>query len=1303
MSDGSISLGPDPEVVKEVFADACELPPDGRAPFLDDRCGGDLQLRTEVEALLRLHESSSRFLSDPPAAVEKVQRLVLADGVPDTLPRCVGPFKLVQLLGEGGFGAVYRAEQEQPVRRSVALKIIKLGMDTKQVIARFEAERQALAMMDHPNIAKVLDAGATETGRPYFVMELVHGVPITQYCDAHRLTIRQRLELFIPVCLAVGHAHQKGVIHRDIKPSNVLVETYDDAPLPKVIDFGIAKATSASTTAGATHTGIRHFIGTLEYMSPEQADLRDPAIDTRSDIYSLGVLLYELLTGSAPFDGEMLRSKGYSEAQRILREVPPPRPSSRVSTPAENREFVSAHRGGDTHRLAALLRGDLDRVLLKCLEKDRERRYPTAAALAEDIRRHLDGQPVWAGPVTAAYRFRKFVRRHTVGVAAAAGVALALVAAVVGTTTGLLRAQAAGRTAQLARQRAELNAAQARWEAQRAFAISAFLRDIFALVEPESGTGGENAKVDEILRRAADCIDANFRDRPEEQMLARRMLGEACGRIFLHDMAVEQLRRAHELSVALPGGATSERSLDLAAEWAMTMYLASQGDKALPLARSTLAACRQNLGEGHPVTWEAMHACALCVSQTGDSDECYQLLKRLVVVAGKSAEGRRADRLGRYLCNWSASLRDHGDYAAASAALRDAAGIIQNDAFRPAAHIPPTAAEDQFPGAWLRVLGDRSMDVLNGSAWISKQMVEGGDFPEALPLVRRYIAEALRVAGKGTPAIAFRLEDEAMLLLRAADREGAARTLSRAIDMSRKIYGYDTTSARTRWRTWTMYCNPLLTAGWRSAALRNQLWCALDDLLRDNPPGHLTPQEVPIDRLRFKLIRWSDSAPQLGGLLIAEGDLDQLKSLADPAPGLYLLGLEVPRPGDVPLRRANWLLLVPWSIEFHAIPRFDDIRTEPTGYDRNWPTATAAYERRETLGLALHDGLALTTEAPRRLHWFTAIATTRIELPAGRYRFSASSDDGVRLSVDGKRVIDLWTSHPSHTDDALIDLEGGRHELRVDFFQGVGGYVLWLQAAPMTPSAKEAALALGGGVPAVDFLIQFATQVSMEEPHAAGHRFTRAGALARVGRFRDAADEYARLIDINPTDHYPWYMRAVLLGYVGEDAEYRRVLDGMFGRFSSSTDPLVIIRLLIACGMRPQAPADQDRLRLLVDRATSTKILRPEEPFLELLSAMVRYRLGEAEKSVDLLRDHLARTPTEPGSRRAAAWLYLAMAENHLGHEADALAALAQADGLIKTQVPLAGVDDLGPHSFYVELWLLCHTAWKEANETIAR
>jgi serine/threonine protein kinase len=339
-------------------------------------------------------------------------------------------------------GTVYMAEQTQPVKRLVALKLIKAGMDTRQVLARFGAERQALALMDHPNIARVLDAGATETGRPYFVMELVKGVPITRYCDDRRLTLRERLELFVPVCQAVQHAHQKGVIHRDLKPSNILVAQYDGRPVPKVIDFGVAKATGPRLTEQTLYTEFGSVVGTLEYMSPEQAELNQLDIDTRSDVYSLGAILYELLTGSTPLGPERLKAAAFVEMLRVIREEDSPRPSARLST-TEELPSIAACRQVEPRKLSALVRGELDWIVMKALEKDRNRRYDTANGLALDVQRYLADEPVSACPPSARYRFRKFARRHKAAVLSAGIVVLVLGLGIIGTSCGLFLAKRA--------------------------------------------------------------------------------------------------------------------------------------------------------------------------------------------------------------------------------------------------------------------------------------------------------------------------------------------------------------------------------------------------------------------------------------------------------------------------------------------------------------------------------------------------------------------------------------------------------------------------------------------------------------------------------------------------------------------------------------------------------------------------------------------------------------------------------------------------------------------------------------------
>ena len=416
-----------------------------RRELLDRHCGADEALRAEVERMLEASDRAGSFL-DRPAVAVGVSTIVprpseesAAAVLPDATGSVIGPYKLLQRIGEGGMGTVYMAEQTQPVRRRVALKVIKPGMDSRQVIARFEAERQALAMMDHANIARVLDAGATESGRPYFVMELVHGMPITAYCDDNHLTPRQRLELFVPVCQAIQHAHQKGIIHRDIKPSNVMITLYDGKPVPKVIDFGVAKATEQKLTERTLFTQYGTLVGTLEYMSPEQAEMSALGVDTRSDIYSLGVLLYELLTGSTPLSHKRVKEAAFAEILRLIREEEPPRPSTRLTDSGEALASISARRHMEPARLTKLVRGELDWIVMKTLEKDRNRRYETASGLAMDVQRYLADEPVQACPPSATYRFRKFARRNRRAVVTAAAVALAAVVAVAGLATSTLR------------------------------------------------------------------------------------------------------------------------------------------------------------------------------------------------------------------------------------------------------------------------------------------------------------------------------------------------------------------------------------------------------------------------------------------------------------------------------------------------------------------------------------------------------------------------------------------------------------------------------------------------------------------------------------------------------------------------------------------------------------------------------------------------------------------------------------------------------------------------------------------------
>src|SRR5262245_30816616 len=445
----------------------------------------------------------------------------------------------LEQIGEGGFGLVFVAEQSEPVRRKVALKLLKPGMDTEQVIARFEAERQALAMMDHPHIARIFDGGCTRgepggvsAGRPYFVMELVKGLAITEFCDTNHLTPRQRLELFTQVCQAVQHAHQKGVIHRDLKPSNVLVSRHDSTAVVKVIDFGIAKALGETLTDKTLFTGMAQMIGTPQYMSPEQAGMSDLDVDTRSDIYSLGVLLYELLTGTTPFAKERFQQAGYDEIRRIIREEEPPRPSTRLAGSTDTLASISAQRQTEPTRLTKLVRGELDWIVMKCLEKDRNRRYETANALALDVQRYLADEPVEACPPSTWYRFRKFVRRHKRSVAAASFIVFLLLCGVTGTTIGLTRATAAEKLASGRLVQVEAEKERADEERDVAQAVNDFLRELLSQVDLDAQPGDQGPrdpeiKVRTVLDRASKSVGTRFANKPLVEAAIRLTLASA--------------------------------------------------------------------------------------------------------------------------------------------------------------------------------------------------------------------------------------------------------------------------------------------------------------------------------------------------------------------------------------------------------------------------------------------------------------------------------------------------------------------------------------------------------------------------------------------------------------------------------------------------------------------------------------------------------------------------------------------------------------------------------------------------------
>jgi serine/threonine-protein kinase len=689
----------------EIFSEALELTSaEERADYLDRVCGSDRSLRGRVDELLRAHVEDDDFLESPAAPPTITVDSRPLDEGPGTI---IGPYKLREQIGEGGMGVVYVAEQAKPVRRKVALKIIKPGMDTKQVVARFEAERQALAMMDHPNIAKVHDGGTTDSGRPYFVMELVRGLPITEYCDAERLSIRERLELFVLVCRAVQHAHQKGIIHRDLKPSNILVTLHDGVPVPKVIDFGVAKATGQSLTERTIYTAFTQLVGTPLYMSPEQVELSGLDVDTRSDIYSLGVLLYELLTGTTPYDSEILKKAAFDEMRRIIREEEPPKPSTRLSTLGATLTATAAGRSSEPRQLNRSVQGELDWIVMKSLEKDRRRRYETANDFASDVMRYLTDKPVDACPPSAWYRFTKFVRRNRAGLTTATLVAVALLA---GTAVSVWQAMKARDAAAEASQRAE--------ESRQV--VDYLTKDVFgAAPGKKSKKSGRSLTVGELLDDADATVGERFRNRPLVEASVRMGLADLY--TTLRDLlgrGEQNAARAVEIREHYLGP-EHPATLEALAEQALILCLSRDPQKHLDaerIARRVLASRRRVLGPAHPDTLAIQARLAQALLYLRRVDEAEDLATQ--------AEGLAVHFLGP-------------EHDVTLVARHILAGVVwRHDVDRAEALLRSVVAvHDQTPG----ILDRESLAALAALS----SLVAGGDLEEArrvqLKTVNRYI------------------------------------------------------------------------------------------------------------------------------------------------------------------------------------------------------------------------------------------------------------------------------------------------------------------------------------------------------------------------------------------------------------------------------------------------------------------------------------------------------------------------------------------------------------------------------------
>jgi eukaryotic-like serine/threonine-protein kinase len=669
----------------------------------------------------------------------------------------IGPYRLLQQVGEGGMGVVWLAEQIRPVRRQVALKVIKLGMDTAQVVARFEAERQALAIMEHPAVARVFDAGVTPQGRPYFAMEYVRGEPITTYCQRHRLPTSERINLFLQVCDGVQHAHQKGIIHRDLKPSNVLVTMQDNHAVPKIIDFGLAKATTQHLTERTLFTELGVLIGTPEYMSPEQAEMTGLDIDTRTDVYALGVILYELLTGVLPFEGKSLREKGLDEIRRIIREVDPPRPSVRVTTLAAPAPPAQSLRR-DVARLASQLRGDLDCITMKALEKDRTRRYGSVPDLAADLRRHLDNLPVLASPPSTVYRLSRFMRRHRVGVAAAATLVVLLFA---------FAATMAFQARRIAQQRDRALAAerQSIQEAELARQVSSFLVDLFKVSDP-SEARGNRITAREILDKGSTRITQELKDHPAVQGRLMATMGRVYTSLGLYDQARLLLQDA----LAIRRRTLGEQHLEVAEsldDLGSLQYEIGNLGEAERLLRDALALRRRTLGDEHLDTANTENhlAMALRRKETPEANAEVEQLYRSALAARRKVLGADDRAIAESLNDLGLLFsQNKRDYAAAEPLFREALEINR------------------------RAFGNDHLEVsitLNNLALLLR---DTGRYTEAESLLREALVIDRHVLGEEHPAVGVVFNNLANVLERKGDLPGAESMYRDALALRRKAF-----------------------------------------------------------------------------------------------------------------------------------------------------------------------------------------------------------------------------------------------------------------------------------------------------------------------------------------------------------------------------------------------------------------------------------------------------------------------------------------------------------------------------------
>jgi serine/threonine protein kinase/tetratricopeptide (TPR) repeat protein len=1162
----------------------------------------------------------------------------------------IGRYKLLEKIGEGGYGVVYMAEQTEPIRRRVALKVIKLGMDTKQVIARFEAERQALALMDHPNIAKVLDAGATETGRPYFVMELVQGIRITDYCDENGLSAKDRLDLFIQVCYAIQHAHQKGIIHRDIKPSNILVTLHDGVPVPKVIDFGIAKATEQPLTDQTSLTAFQQFIGTPAYMSPEQAGLTGLDIDTRSDIYALGVLLYELLTGKMPFDAKDLLAAGLDEMRRVIRDQEPPKPSARLSTlEIADLSTTASRRRVAPPALIRLVRGDLDWIVMKCLEKDRTRRYATADALAEDLGHHRNHEPVSAVAPGTWYRVGKFVRRHRAGITIVSAFVLLVTAGVVVSTWQAVRAKRAQ---------------------QEADTVARFLKDMLNSVSPNVALGRDTTILQDILKKASERVAKELKEQPKVQVELYSIMGNVYLELGQNAKAEEMQRNGLAIAKELHGNEHPDVATSLND---LSMVLEHEGKlgEAEPMQREALAMRKKLLGKEHLEVANSLSNLGLVLRSEGKLPEA-EAMEREALAMDKRLLGNEHPDVATVLHNLACVLLDQDKLAEAEAKEREALAVGKkllgnehpnianslNTLTLVLEHegklVEAEALQRQALAMKKKLLGNEHPEVATTLGNLGLVLADEGKLAEAEALHREALAMDKRLLGNEHPNVAISLDNLASVLSYEGKLVESESLHREALAMQKKFLGNESPAIATS-------LNNL------AYVLEHQGKLAEAEPIQREA---LAMQRKLVGNENMDVSKYLDS---LATMLWKQGKLPEAEAThrealalrrklvgnenVDVSASCNNLALVLEDQGK--LAEAESLFCQALAISEKLQPDHSNVAIQIDNLaevlSKQGKLAETESLLREPLALQKKSLACQNPKIADSLRNLASVLANQGKLAQAEPLYRET------LTINQK----LWTNNVARFGTNVYDLAEVLQQ------QGKSG---------------EAEKVFNDVFPVGD----------LSKPEYADLLRLRGDFRARQGRWSEAAADLAKAAELNPADHWAWYQLAPLLVESGDLDGYRKHRQAMLARFGATNDLAIAERTAKASLLLPVAGADLTAAAKLVEKVISASQDHPWLAYFQFAEGLAEYRRGRFNEAVEWTKKALAR----PGVflRDVQAQMVLAMAYQQV-HQADqARAELSKGEAIAITKLSKAGSGDFGEN--YHD-WLIAQILMREAASLI--